>query len=493
VKKAGVLTASAFFCAAYLSVALVGLGIDKFDYILAGGKKFATFPDLGSQIAIGSSYVLLAILYLVWFFDTKKPSIFWRFSDIMRNAAGFLLLAFVAYPLGNDVYLYLHAGLMNLSQVNPFLTRAGVFVSQLSPFVDWGQTSTYGPVSQFFFTLSAAVLTIDPILAVYTFKLFCLGLHILNGYLIWQLLPPIDPEESRLSRHKITIAYLINPLLLMEQVASAHVDVLISTSLIVLVASLARQRYWVGVGALWAGFLSKTLPLIWMPLVAVFLIRQKRWQLLIQAILASVGLIALLSVTALPGLQAWSSLLNPGVTGQYQSSLHTIAKFGLDLVRIFAPTTLTISQQQEILIGLARITLVGFAGFYSWVTWQTYRRWNYSQPDLVEDIGWVTLVLLLFATPWLMPWYGSILLTIAALIPRSRLFGLTSLAFGFSSSAQYLLQGHASLRSLISIGIPTLVLLVGANLLSRQKADLPGAIVQTEQPDARMSERSNLS
>jgi len=84
---------------------------------------------------------------------------------------------------------------------------------------------------------------------------------------------------------------------------------------------------------------------------------------------------------------------------------------------------------------------------------------------LVEDIGWVTLVLLLFATPWLMPWYASIVLTIAALIPRARLFGLTSLAFGLSSSAQYLLQGHSSLKGLVSIGIPLLVLLVGARIL----------------------------
>jgi alpha-1,6-mannosyltransferase len=480
VKKAGILTASALFCTTYLSVALVNLGVDKFYYILAGGKKFATFSSLASQIEIGGTYLALAILYLIWLFDNSRSSTPSHFLTLLRNAAIFLLLAFIAYPLGNDVYLYLHAGLMNLGQANPFLVRAGVFVSELSPFVDWGQTSTYGPVSQFFFTLSAAVLSLDPILSVYSFKAICLGLHVLNGYLIWRSLPVAS--KGSLSRDKVTIAYLINPLLLMEQVASAHVDVLVSTSLVVLAVSLLRQHYWATFVALWGGFLSKTIPLIWMPLVAIFLIRQRRWQALLNAVLFSVVLLALLSVTAFPEFQAWSSLLNPGVVGQYQSSLHTIVKFGLDLVRIFSPGTLTITQQQSILLMVVRGTLIGFAGFYGWVIWRSCRRWEDTALHLIEDIGWVTLALLLFATPWLMPWYASIVLTIAALIPASRLFGLTSLAFGLSSSAQYLLQGHASLKGLVSIGIPLTVFVLGVKLLkSASQTQYPsgqGAIVK---------------
>jgi alpha-1,6-mannosyltransferase len=464
VKKAGVLITAALLCATYLSIALVNLGLDKFHYLLAGGKKFATFPDLQSQLAIGGSYLVLAILYLIWFFTTKRQYRFSYFTSILKNVAIFLILAFVAYPLGNDVYLYLHSGLMNLSNVNPFIVRAGVFASELSPFVDWGQTSTYGPVSQFFFTISAAILAIDPIVAVYSFKAFCLAFHILNGYLIWRLLPFVD-------RGKIAIAYLVNPLLLMEEVSSAHVDVFISTSVIVLVASLAKQNYRLAFAALWGGFLSKTIPLIWMPLVAVSLVKQKRWQLLTNLGLASIGLIALLSITVMPGTKAWGSLLNPGVAGQSQSSLHAIARFGLDLLRIFVPGSITLGQQQTLLFMLARLTLLGFAGFYAWTVWRIYKQWHYSHPDLVEDIGWVTLVLLLFATPWLMPWYASIVLTIAALIPKARLFGLTSLAFGLSSSAQYLLQGHSSLRSLVSIGIPLLVLSIGAKWLEVHDGD----------------------
>ncbi len=463
-KKAGVLIATALLCTTYLSIALVDLGLDKFHYILAGGKKFATFPDLVSQIAIGGTYLGLAVVYLVWFFDGDRRAPVLSFSSILLKTAVFWVMALIAYPLGNDVYIYLHSGLMNLSDVNPFITRAGSFGSELSPFVDWGQTSTYGPVSQFLFTTSAAILSIHPILAIYSFKVFCLALHLLNGYIIWRLLPPSGSDAS-FSRDRIATAYLVNPLLLMEQVGSAHIDVLVSTSAIVLAASLAKQHYWVSFLALWGGFLSKTIPLIWVPLVTLFLIRQRQWKLLLDTTLTSLGLILVLSATELPGFVAWGSLLNPGVTGQFQASLPTLARFGLDLVRIFIPGSIGLSQQQAILLIVTRLTLIGFVGFYAVTLWRSYRQLPYSQPQLVEDLGWVTLVLLVFATPWVMPWYASIGLTIAALIPQARLFGLTSLAFGLSSSAQYLLQGHNASKALVSIGIPLLVLLIGSSAL----------------------------
>lgn len=46
--KRGVLIATALLCATYLSTALTSLGIDKFHYLLAGGGKFGTFPNLTS-------------------------------------------------------------------------------------------------------------------------------------------------------------------------------------------------------------------------------------------------------------------------------------------------------------------------------------------------------------------------------------------------------------------------------------------------------------
>ncbi len=454
----GVLVGIALPIAIYLSVAVTQLGLDKFDYVLAGGKKFATFPHPSSHLGISLAYLALVLIHVVWVLGSRGKYQFANFWQVLKRVGVFLLLAFVAYPLGNDLYLYLHFGLMNLSHVSPFLTPAGDFTSQLSPFVDWKQTATYGPISQLLFSISAAMMAVHPLLAVYGFKAFCLVAHVLNGYLVWRLVPEAG-------RSKMAIAYLVAPVLLLEQVSSAHVDVFVSTCILLLAACLFSQRYALGFLALWGGFLSKTIPIIWMPMLVVFLLRRRRWKQLLLALVLSLAIAAVLIITALPNLQAWRSLLNPGVAGQYQSSIHALIRAGLETLPYFVPDAPPASAYKYQLLRLAQYTLLGFAVFYVWKLLRMLQKTPYTASTLLEDIGWVTMVLMLYATSWLMPWYVSILYAIAAVLPQARLFGLTTLMFGVSSSAMYWLQNDSGLRSLMAVGLPTVTLLLGAMLL----------------------------
>ncbi|EKQ69741.1 hypothetical protein OsccyDRAFT_2385 [Leptolyngbyaceae cyanobacterium JSC-12] len=456
----GVLLGIALPLAIYLSASLTILGLDKYHYILAGGKRFATFPNFQSYLGISVAYFALVLLHLVWFLSTECSYQFLKFSSLLKLSWVFLLLAYIAYPLGNDIYLYLHVGVMNLNRVDPFLTPAGSFFSQLTPFVDWKQTSTYGPISQLLFTLAATVVPLHPILAVYLFKAVCLGVHILNGYLVWRVVP--KPDQG-----KFAIAYLLSPLLLLEQVSSAHVDVLVCTSILLTAICFYSQRYATAFLALWGGFMAKTIPVIWMPLLVLFLVRQQRWKQLILGLLISASVVGLLTITVLPSFVAWRSLFNPGVTGQYQSSIHALVRAGLETLPYFMLDAPEPSQYKYWLLGLSRLTLIGFAIFYAWTALTLLRR-SATAAQLLEKIGWVTLVLMLYATSWLMPWYVSTLYAIAVVLPQAHLFGLTTLMFGVSSSAMYLLQGDAGLRSLCAVGLPTLTLLVGAIWL-RQK------------------------
>lgn len=448
------------FC---LSVALTLLGVEKFHYILAGGKKFATFPNLASQLGISLSYLALVLLHIIWFLGTSSSAYsYLKFSRILRRAAVFLALAYTAYPLGNDIYLYLHSGLMNLSHIDPFTVQAGAFTSELSPFVDWKQTSTYGPISQLLFTGAAALVAIHPILAIYGFKVFCLVAHILNSFLVWKILP------THL-QGKFTIAYLLSPVLLMEQVGSAHVDVFVSTSILLLALCLFQGLYSRGFLAIWGGFLTKTIPVIWLPLLLCFLVRKRYWINLLLGLLASIAIAIVLWKTALPSLESWSSLLNPGVVGQYQSSLPALLRAWLETLKALVPEAPSPTEQKYWVLQLSRYILIGFAAFYAWVVLQVFRRPTYAATTLLEDIGWVTLVLMLYATSWLMPWYVSILYAIAAVLPDARLFGLTVLMFGVSSSAMYWLVGDAGLRSLMAIGLPTFTMLAGAWVLRGER------------------------
>jgi alpha-1,6-mannosyltransferase len=449
-------------CAVYLSVVLTIIGLDKFHYVLASGRKFATFPDLDSLLGISLSYIALGVIYLLWFFSAS-PSRFSRFSQVLSLSTVFLLIAYASYPLGSDIYLYLNSGLMTLADVNPFLVRAAASNTVLLPFVDWGQTSTYGPVSQLLFVLSAATVQISPIVAVYVFKAFCLGLHVLNGFLVWHLAPP---EQ----RGKLSLAYLLNPLLLMEHVGSAHVDVLVSTSFLVLAGCLLKRHYSLVMVPLWVGFLAKTIPIIWIPLVGLFLLKQRQWKAIAIGLVFSAGMLALLWATVLPGVAAWQSLLNPGVTGQYMASIPALVRSTFSWFRLFSPASVTLQEEKFILVKLTQYLLIGFASFYAWTGLRSLGRSSYSAAQAIEDMGWVTLVLLLFATSWLMPWYASVLLAMALVIPQAELFMATTMMFSLSSSSQYLFQGHQSLRSLVTLALPLIVIVIGKLVLTPRSA-----------------------
>jgi len=455
---AGLLTGLALPLSVYLCVALTQLGLEKYHYILAGGQKFATFPNQASHLGISWAYLGLMLVHLAWVWGRDRSLLVPTFAGVLRRTAVFLVLAWVAYPLGNDIYLYLHVGLMNLSKVDPYLVPAGDFWSPLTPFVDWKQTSTYGPISQLFFTLSAATAWLHPIVAVYGFKTICLVTHVCNGYLVWWLLP--EPQ-----RGKGAIAYLLCPLLLFEQVCSAHVDVFVSTSILLTALCLAQRHYATAFLGLWGGFLAKTVPLIWLPLLGLFLLRQRQWRALAWGLVASVAVVAVLTVTVLPTVAAWRSLLNPGVVGQYQASIHALVRALLETLPFFLPDAPKASEYRYFLLQLAKYTLSIFAAFYTWTIFRIFQRSPYTTAVLLEDMGWVAVVLMVYSTSWLMPWYVSSLYAIASLLPGARLFNLTVLLFGLSSSASYWLQNDSGLRSLVSIGLPTLALLLGPLVL----------------------------
>jgi len=418
----------AFVAALVLSTVLAIGGVRSFFEAIAGEETNFNNESFNgiSFIRLLSmfSYISLCVCYVVWLFCSKPISNELKFKQIIKPATPFLLLALIAYPLSNDIYLYLQYGLMNLRGVNPFIIPASYVSSVLMPLLYWLQTSTYGPVSQLFFTGSAIFIRVNPILGVYVFKLFCLLVYILNAYLIWRLL-----KESP-SRSKLTIAYILNPFLLIAHVADAHVDVFLCFSVIVLIGCLFHRRYVAAILAIAAGFLTKTLPIIWLPLVVGFLISRRLWKTLAIAAGALTVVVLVLSQTIFPTLIAWKSLLNPGVSGLTARSIHHLVNLGLSFFN-----RSTFLENQPAIQQFSRVTVLGFAIFYSWKLLQPYLKRKYSEVDLVTDLGWVTMALLLGATPWLMSWYPSVLLPFAVLIRNLPIFSLSSLTFCLTTGA----------------------------------------------------------
>ncbi|WP_421659242.1 hypothetical protein [Leptothermofonsia sp. ETS-13] len=401
-------------------------------------------PDYFQYIRMGIEYLCLNIIYVIWLVlklkktqeTDKSPS----FYSVLKFSTPFLLIAFIAYPTTADIYTYLHSGLMTLNGLNPYLVPAGKFDSIISPFLAWYQTSTYGPVSQVLFAIAAWFTPVSIVLGVYVFKLLCLLFHIGNSYFIG--------IQLKGSRYQAAIAggYLLTPILLFEHVAQAHVDVFLSTILIILIACLRQQRYILSVVFSWIGFLCKTLPIIWLPLVLLLIIRRRRWKILLLSACFSLILIATLSFSILPDYKAWISLLNSGVIWQTAGSFHNILEVVLHYLQSFLPKAISGEKSYRLVIPFKGLTYLGYIIFYIWLLLRAYFKKSYTENHLILDMGWATLILFLFATPWYQPWYASILLPLVALLittpfhRQSLLFIFASLIFCLSSTSYHLLS-----------------------------------------------------
>jgi alpha-1,6-mannosyltransferase len=449
---------SLVFCAE-----LTVIGLEKINSVPSDLREYQkAFPNTFTKLRVDIAYFSLTIIYVTWLLqNNRKQNNFLSFLALLKYAGIFLIIAFLTYPHTTDIYLYLHYGLMGLNGINPYINAANSFTSPLSPFLAWFQTSTYGPISQLFFMSAASTVQVSSVLGVYVFKIFCVLIHGINAYLIWHLL------KTSNYRSKITLAYLLNPLLLSEHVASAHVDVFVANALIILIGCLYRRYYIAGFLAIWLGFLEKTLPVIWIPLVLSFLVSKQRWKDLAIAGFFSSIIIIILSNTVLPTIESWKSLVNPGVGGRTAISLHYLLNSSFYLFPHIA-----IGTKKNILSGFTFLTYLGFASYYLWTLLQSYFRRSYSEANLISDIGWTTLILFLFATPWLMPWYASVILPVTALSTTSPLFVLTSLTFSLSSNLIYGVAGEGvSVFSIIAsvtvVGLPIAMLLLGPKLLRR--------------------------
>ena len=205
------------------------------------------------------------------------------------------------------------------------------------------------------------------------------------------------------------MAYLVNPMLLNEQIVNAHLDVLLANTLIVLIGCLYSGRYVCGILAIWVGFLVKTLPIMWLALVFAFLFNPRRWRDLAAGFLLYLLRITVINSTFLLTVAAWKSLLNPRLVSGTARLFHHVINIGLNFF-----SNITLDTSLSILSFLKGFSYWIWVIYYLVTLLKSYFRNNYSEINLVSDIGWITLSLFLFATPWLMPWYPSLLLPIAA-------------------------------------------------------------------------------
>jgi alpha-1,6-mannosyltransferase len=405
------------------------------------GSTFAFVPSPGLWVRRGAGYAGIIALYAFWLWRSfagpaAHPRRATSFKNLALVALPALGLAFAAYPTTTDVYTYLHSARMWIGGHNPYLVPAGDATSEFSPFIVWHQASTYGPVSQLIFGIAALFTGVSLTTAVYAYKALCLAAHVANGYGIWRLL-----ADSRW-RTTLTTAYLLCPALLFEQVAEGHIEVFLISATLVLFGALSRDRVVLASCALLVGTLIKIVPAVWAPLLAVFLVRQRRFREVAAALTIAAVLLTACTLLFLPRLSAWKNLMNPAVSWNAWGSFHYILLCIVQALGRVLPDVNPYRVLRFFKLG----SQVLYAGWYFALLRKVYIRGDGDPRRLRLVMTWSVLLLFLLATPWYMPWYATLLVPMVVLTlgrtssEEDKTLAWAALVYSFASASHYILS-----------------------------------------------------
>lgn len=245
-------------------------------------------------------FLIIAFSFYVFnlrFFFLKKIGPFYLKISTITNT---LILIF-AYPfLSADLFNYLFDAKIILNyHANPYTHRPLDFPNdEWLRFMRWvHRYSPYGPLWLLMSLIPSSLAFGKFILNIFFFKLFIAFYHLLNSYLIYKILKKINPKKVLFG----TALYALCPLFLIEGVANAHNDIVLTTFLLGSIYYLVYKRPTFSYLSLFLGSLLKYIPILnlpWLVLALLFgkfknseKIKKDRAKLLIFANLATMAVL----------------------------------------------------------------------------------------------------------------------------------------------------------------------------------------------------------
>ena len=210
------------------------------------------------------------ILNLWLFYKKKVRETYLKYAVICCT----LILIF-AYPfLSSDLFNYIFYSKIILKyHANPYTHRALDF-----PGDDWLRfmrwVHGYAPYGPLWLAgaLIPAILGFGKfILNLLMFKIFIGSFHLINSYLIFKILQKAGIKNILLG----TSFYALNPLFLIEGVANAHNDIVLTSFLILTVYFYVNKEYMKSFVALILGTIIKYIPILNLPWI-IFAVFQKK-------------------------------------------------------------------------------------------------------------------------------------------------------------------------------------------------------------------------
>lgn len=236
-----------------------------------------------------------------------------------------------------------------------------------------------------------------------------------SALLIWKILGDVRPEHQFAG----TLAYLWNPLIVVEVAAEGHNDSLMVFFVLLALLLTIRGRASIGFGAMFLGVLTKYVPLLFVPIQLLYVWRTRASTTrFAKQIAAGVAAAAILATVLFSGLWAGSRTFDavraaaePGSSGSTRTMVE------LAFSRVGSGTVDTI---------VDATVIIAFAFFIGVVGW-----FLEGKDDLLRACAIVSLAYLFVASPSYWPWYAVLPVALLAVAPmRHALLLLFAVSLG---------------------------------------------------------------
>lgn len=314
--------------------------------------------------------------------------------------------------LSSDVFGYVDlARLGTLHDINPFSpSSTPVPPDEVWLYRRWGTDlpSPYGPV---FVLFSYLLVPLGIAGALWGFKVLVALGSLTVVWLVWRCAAALGSDPL-----KAAVFVGLNPLLLLFAVGGAHNDFFALIAVVGALSLVTARRERLGGAALVAAAAIK-IPL-GLPLLFAFARPHTQRRRLVE------GAAVALAVTAAATLAAFGSEIG-GFVDAVRDQQHDVALY-------------SVPNQVGELLGLGGITdgirVVGAAVLLTTLALTLQRTWRGG--DWIAAAGWTTLALLV-TSAWLLPWYVTWLLPIAAIAADRRLRAATLALTGYLVATRF--------------------------------------------------------
>jgi alpha-1,6-mannosyltransferase len=234
------------------------------------------------------------------------------------------------------------------------------------------------------------------------FKTIVVAASLGSCWLIWIILGRVSPQHQLVG----TLAYLWNPVIIVELAGEGHNDAVMVFFVLLALALTLQRRSLAAIGAMSLGILTKYLPLLLVPLQTVYLWRTRRSTARFAAQVTSGAVVGSVLAFALfaPLWARWQTFTGIRTTGQPGDTGSTPTVI-LHFLSWLIPS--------GIAEGLVYVMTIGVLLAYLVVRARSIT----DQADLLRAASAVSLAYLLIASPSYWPWYTVLPVGLLALVP----------------------------------------------------------------------------